>query len=71
VKFFFSKRIGNKNIKIYVQSHESAGEERWGVSSLCPWCGKTIKTLGYKTTASAAKGFFDDLNHHYRRYHKP
>lgn len=64
----FKKKIGNKTVKIIVQS---GNKNTWGVSMLCPWCGKKAESTGYSTPKQAAKWFFDDLRYHYNNMHKP
>lgn len=70
MQFQFSKKIGDKNVSIYVQSHKDGSKEAWGVVVPCPWCGRTQYAKGYSTTAKAAKGFWDVLEHHWRKYHR-
>jgi hypothetical protein len=66
----FSKKIGDKNVSILVQSHRDGNLEAWGVVMPCPWCSKMQYAKGYKTTEKAAKGFWDVLVFHYNKHHK-
>lgn len=69
-KLNYEKKIGNKLVKILVQSGNKQGElETWGVSMLCPWCGSKIMSTGYATPKKAATWFFRDLELHYKRRH--
>lgn len=68
----FQKKIGDKDVRILVQTgNKQNGKETYGVSMLCPWCGKLTQSTGYSTPKQAAKWFFDDLKIHYNRKHKP
>lgn len=65
----FQKKFKGKNVKVFAQTHVDADREKWGVRSLCPWCGKAIQVKGYSTPKKAASGFFQDLEYHYNKYH--
>lgn len=66
----FSKKIGSKNVSIFVQSHKDGNKEAWGVVMPCPWCQKMQYAKGYSTPKKAATGFWDVLKFHYNKYHK-